>query len=533
MTRRVVTGAGVNTGAFAAVLAVSFLLTPHLIRGLGTAYDVWVVVEGVLAYFTLLDLGVGAGVVRVVARGVSWKSLDAATEYVSAAVVIFAAAAGIALVVGTPVLLAMAPRLTRLSPDALPFMLVMLANLAFTLATSAFPAVLDGLQAFTVRGVIRVAVLFARTAAVVGTLTQGGGLLPLALIFLATNVTEQLAYVAACRFACPALQFRPLAAKRVTLRLVRGESWHAFLAMLSGRVTLYTGTIVIGLLMPAGAAAAFATAVRLTEYAKQLLRQVTTTLTPGVSAMHAQGDDAGIQRLLLAGTRWVLYAAVPVNLGLWLFSGPFLARWVGPDFAASSGPAALILSVTVAIGLAQSVASRILYGLGHLKWFARGAIVEGAVNVTLMAVLIRPLGVEGVAVAVAVPNVLFCLFVIGHTLRLLKLPVAQYLRSWTVPLAVSLVPLTVWVGLGRPAAEWSAIASAVAAGLVPYAVAVAGIERFLPVRRRGADYHDPAGTRPLTPDFTPETPHEPPPFSRHFRRLRRAASRRRRPAPQG
>jgi O-antigen/teichoic acid export membrane protein len=511
--RRVVAGAGVNVGAFAAVLAVSFLLTPYLIRGLGPAYDVWVVVEGVLAYFTLLDLGVGAGVVRVVARGVSAKCLGAASDYVSAALVIFAGAAVVALAVGTPVLLAMAPRLTRHAPDALPFMLVMLANLALTLATSAFPAVLDGLQAFTAKGVIRVAALVVRTAAIVGTISHGGGLLPLALVFLVTNAAEQFAYVVVCRIACPGLTLRPFAARRETLRLVRGESWDAFLAMLAGRVTLYTGAVVLGLLLPAGSATAFATAVRLTEYAKQLLRQVTTTLTPGVSAMHAAGDDAGIRRLLLTGTRWVLYAALPVNLGLFLFSGPFLARWVGPEFAAESGPAALILSGTLALGLAQSVAARILYGLGHLRFFARAAIVEGVLNLTLTALLVRHFGVEGVAAAVALPQAIFCVVVVLHTVRLLGLSPARYLRSWARPAALSAVPLAVWLALGRPAADWWAITATVVAGLTPYALAVSLAEGFPVARRRYHAYHDTAShpTPPETPDESPRLP-------RHLRR---------------
>ena len=64
-----VLSAASNWLAFAATLAVTFLLTPYLIRSLGTArYDVWAVMEGVLAYLTLLDLGIAACLVRQVAR---------------------------------------------------------------------------------------------------------------------------------------------------------------------------------------------------------------------------------------------------------------------------------------------------------------------------------------------------------------------------------------------------------------------------------------------------------------------------------
>ena len=518
MRGRVVVGAGVNAAAFALVLGVSFALTPHLIAALGKPrYGVWVVVEGVLAYFTLLDGGVAAGLVRVVARGAARREFDAVNTYASAALVVFLAAAAAALAVGTPVLLALSPRLTAHAPDAVPFMLVMLVNLALTLPLSVFGATLDGLECFTARGLVRVAALVVRTAATLGVLAAGGELLPLAVVFLVTNLLEQAAYAVLCYAACPELKLRPWAVGRATLRRVRSESFDAFLAMLAGRVTLQTGSIVIGLMLAPGAATFFATAVRLTEYAKQLLRQVTTTLTPGVSAMHARGDDAGVARLLLTGTRWVLYAALPVNVGLALFSAPFLSRWVGPEFADGSGPAALILSGTLALGLAQSVAARVLYGLGHLRTFARAAMVEGAVNVTLTALLIRPFGVEGVATAVALPNAIFCVFVVGHTLRLLRLPPGEYLRAWARPLAFTLVPLAVWLALGPPAADYLALATTVAAGLVPYALAVGVVEAFGPRGR----YSSPAATATAGgPRPHPETPHEPPRLPALLRRPR-------------
>ena len=71
-------GAATNWLAFAAALAVSFFLTPYLIRVLGRErYDVWCVVESVLAYFTLLDLGVAACLVRHIARNHASADRDA------------------------------------------------------------------------------------------------------------------------------------------------------------------------------------------------------------------------------------------------------------------------------------------------------------------------------------------------------------------------------------------------------------------------------------------------------------------------
>ena len=67
---RFLTSAAANWAALAVSLAVTFLLTPYLMARLGPArYGVWCVVEAVLAYLTVLDLGVGVCLVRAVARG--------------------------------------------------------------------------------------------------------------------------------------------------------------------------------------------------------------------------------------------------------------------------------------------------------------------------------------------------------------------------------------------------------------------------------------------------------------------------------
>jgi hypothetical protein len=91
--------------------------------------------------------------------------------------------------------------------------------------------------------------------------------------------------------------------------------------------------------------------------------------------MEARGDHAGIRRLFLTATRWVLYIVLPVNLGLWFFGRPFLVRWV-PAVGADAVPPLAVLSATLTVGVAQSAASRVLYGLGRLKLFARLALAE-------------------------------------------------------------------------------------------------------------------------------------------------------------
>ena len=67
--KRLLLSAVSNWLAFAAVMLVTFFMTPYMIRRLGDGpYGVWAFVESLLAYLTLFDLGIAACVLRFVAR---------------------------------------------------------------------------------------------------------------------------------------------------------------------------------------------------------------------------------------------------------------------------------------------------------------------------------------------------------------------------------------------------------------------------------------------------------------------------------
>jgi O-antigen/teichoic acid export membrane protein len=484
--RSLLLGAVTNWLAFAAALAVGFFLAPYLVRSLGDArYGVWCVVESILAYFTLFDLGIAACLVRFVAKHHATGERTELNRVVSASLGLFLLAACGVLLLGGALAPFVAPGLERklgAPGDVLPFMLLMLANLAITLPLSVFPTILDGLQRFGAKSGVRLLCLALRVGGIVWVMETRPGLLPLAFVFTATNLLEHALAALLCFRFLPGLRLSRRLVDRATLREVKGYSVDAFLAMLAGRITVQTGAIVVGGFLTVAAAAHYALAARLVELAKNLLRSATTTLTPAVSQREATGDFEGVRRVLLNGTRAVLYLVLPIHLGLLAFGRPFLARWIGgAQYAEWCFPATAVLSATLTIGVAQSVASRILYGMGKLKLFARLALVEACVNLVLSLALVGPFGLVGVAFAVALPNVLFCLFVIIYACGTLTISARAYLfTGWLKPLCAACVPALVWVLIVPAEPTWPSIALGIAAGLGPYACAVLVLERLGP-----------------------------------------------------
>jgi O-antigen/teichoic acid export membrane protein len=488
--RRLLVGAATNWLAFAATLLVGFFLTPYLVRRLGDGpYGVWAFVESILAYFTLFDLGIAACAVRFVARFHATGNRDDLNRLVSTCLALFLGLGLLLFAVGAgllPLLLGSLESAGVPHEEVIAFALLMVGNLAVTLPLSLFPSILDGLERFALKSAVRIAVLAVRTIGTILVLEQRPSLLSLGVLFTACNLIEHAVLAGLSMRALPDLRFGRRFVDRATLKRVKGYSLDAFLAMVAGRACVQSGAIIAGAFLGAAPVTYFALASRLVEFAKALLRTATNTLTPAVSSLEAAGDVDAIRRMFLRGTRWVLYLILPVHLGLIVFGRPFLTTWLGgPEYADHCYPALVILSATLSLVVAQSVASRILYGTARLRTFARMALGEAVVNVGLSLALAPRLGLVGIAVGVAVPNLGMCLWVIAHTARGLGVSAANYLADGCLrPLAVATVPLAVWLLADIPAIGWAPLATSILMGLVPYAVTVLVVEGRLPIRSR-------------------------------------------------
>jgi O-antigen/teichoic acid export membrane protein len=448
--RAILTNAAASAGGFVTQMAVAFFLCPLLVHGLGDRrYGMWSLVESILAYLTLCDLGVAASVVRYVARLTTTKDHDGVNRIFSTSICIFAAAGGAALAI-TLFLAGVGITWLGVPEDLLHetrWMLVLLGvNLAVGLPLHVFASVLDGLGRYPTKTAISTTAVLLRMPLFLLVLHKGGGLVELAWAITAANLAEHAALAVAAWRYLPGLRFSVALADRATFRTIRGYSLAAFLAMLAGRISFQTDALVIALFLAPQYITFFAVAARLVEYARSFLWSAITVLTPAVSAHEARGDMDAIRRVLFDSTRWALWLVLPLQTGLVLLGEPFLTLWMGPFHAARSFPTLVILSLPLGLAISQAVSARILYGMGRLGWLARAVMVEALANLLLSMILAGPLGIEGVALGTAIPNVCMNLVLFGYIARTLGVPALEYLRrSFVAPMAASFLLAGVWL----------------------------------------------------------------------------------------
>lgn len=494
--RSLAINAACNWLTFVSSVLVAFVMSPVLVRGLGAErYGVWSLVEALVAWFALLDMGVGASVVRYVAKFEAADDHDQLNRVFNTTLCLFLAAAIIALT-ASGLLAAAWQRPFGLPADLAAttrWLIVLLgANVAVELVAGVFSAVLYGLGRFPAKTAIAVSLKLVGAVVLYVLLQGGGGLITLALVGLAASLVRCFLNAAAVRYYLPRLRYSPRLATWDVFHTIKGYSIRAFLIMIAGRISHRIDALVIGAFLAPQYITYFVIGSRLVEYAKDAVSSLSVVLTPAVSALESRQHTETIGRAFSTATRYALWLAIPLQLGFIIFGRAFLELWIGHEVAKLAFPVLLILSSTLIFSLPMIPASRVLYGLGDLRALTWIALLEAPINLALSLLLVRTYEVSGVAFGTVLPQFARACAILLLTHRRLQLSYSRFLAQSLLLTFLSaglLAPLWLNVTVHLSLDRWVGLLTAAMVGLVPYAAMVTLIELRL------TDAHRPVASR--------------------------------------
>ena len=209
----------------------------------------------------------------------------------------------------------------------------------------------------------------------------------------------------------------------------------------------------------------YAVANSLIIYLMDFIVAIAAVVSPMATKLNTERRLGELRDIFLTWSKVALSLTVMAGLFLIVFGPRFIGWWIDPSFERPSGEVLQILMLSSFIFLpVRGVALPILIGLGKPKVPAFGFLVAGLLNLGLSMLLIGPLGLAGVALGTAIPNVFFALLILGAVCRELEIPVRRY-AAYVVPRtalgAVPLVAVLLWFKLGLQVQD---IAGLIAAG---------------------------------------------------------------------
>jgi O-antigen/teichoic acid export membrane protein len=432
-----VTGTATRYLLLAVNVCLGVFLMPFTVRHLGTTeYGLWMLAASMTAYFQLLDLGYGSGLVRHVSAADARGDVALVNRLLSTFAIVYA---GLGLMAGAGIA-ALAiwglPRFPRLQPSQIPearFVLgVIGVRVAVGFPMTVFGAAATSRQRFALNNLVATVATVLSGALTFALLTLGYRVRAVVAASTAVSLASYVAYAWTARRAFPELRLRASAFSRSLVRQVTAFSMYVFVIDIAIQIGFNLDNVVIGAAIGTSAVAVFAVALRLADFQRQVCNQFNGLMFPIVVRFNATDDPHAIDRLramMIDGTRIALTLVFGITVCLMTFASPLISRWMGPEFEASVLPLQ-VLAVTGIVLVGQGPLGNILFGTGRHRLVAFVSLGEALANLVLSVLLVGRYGILGVAIGTAVPVIVANLFILlPAACRQVQLSVRDFLRT--------------------------------------------------------------------------------------------------------
>lgn len=433
---------------YAITFISSFFLVPITFRYLDKEqYGLLQLVGSLAAYVALAGLGTGSALMRTVAKSRDHEKRIDLSPIISTAFFFYLVIGLAGFVIGLSSLQFL-PGIFHI-PPAQRWLCQLLVIIALTGALITFPlsvflGVLAGRERYDIINIIRGIQAVCMFMGTILIFWSGGRTVALLLIQNGIAVGGALLLVWYSYREVPNLRISFKLVRLSELKEILSFGIFAFCIQVAVQISYRTDTVVIGIFLPLSAIAIYNIGLRLSEIAREIPSQISGLLPPVIARLDRGEEPEEVQRILMAATKWVLMIALAVAIPLLVFAPAFIRGWLGGDFKQS----ALITQVLCIAGIfaiAQGPAATLLMYQGRHKLLAATSLICSGANLILSIILVRYLGILGVALGTAIPVVIADgLIVFPLACKLLRLP----LRKLTVQsLLPPVIPALAWIAV--------------------------------------------------------------------------------------
>ena len=473
-------------------MVVFFFLTPFVMARLGVDdYGLWVLAFSLVGFLRLLDLGLGTGVVKFVADSDGRRDPEERNRILSSSIAVYlligALAAGLVALLAPVLPGALDIDAGQARKTETLLWLVALRVVVLGVPLSVFRGILFGKQRIAVLNAVQTLATLLYAGSTWLLLTRGGGVVALAAVNLAVMLVEHAAYAVLAFRLVPDLRLSPALVNARSMRRIASFSAFAFVSTAAWMILMRADPLVVKLHLPLAAVAIYGVALKVTERLSMLVKQFVNLLTPVIAERHGAGARAGVRDLLRDGTRYAFAIGTMLCVPVLLLARDLLTAWLGPEFG-EAGVVLALLAAALLVSVPQMMASNVL-AMSAWPWFAAAAAAAGVgVNLGVSILLVRPLGLAGVALGTLIAVLLIdVLVVVPRALAAHALSGRAYLREAIVPSAVAGAAQAAVTAVGQILVDPQglfAIALVAAPGVVAFAAIYAGL--FLRPEERDA-----------------------------------------------
>jgi O-antigen/teichoic acid export membrane protein len=416
----------------ATTLIVGILLPPLILHRLGDeAFGLWILIFSFTGFYGIFDLGIRSSIVKHVAEFEATGEHDQLNRLVNVSLFVYtciAVALLVAVGIGSVYVNSVFHISFSLQKTARVLFLMVGSGVALGFPLTVFAGILEGLQKYYLLNITQAVAVVLRALLIVFVLSHGMGILSVALITVTLPLLCYMTYAWRVLHTVP-LKFGIRFLSRSTFRKSFDYGLFSFISSVAFRLRFQADAIVIGAMLSASAITYFSIASKLIDYPFLLVGGLIQFIPPISSQYNATGNNNRLRKLFVLGNRACALIVFPISAMLWILGKSVIDVWVGARYE-SSYVILMVLLVPTVLADIQASSRQVLLGIGRHKVMALVHVGEGVANLILSVILIRYLGVIGVALGTAIPLALTSLFFLPfYSCRILQVPLKEFLRE--------------------------------------------------------------------------------------------------------
>ena len=413
---------------------IQLLYTPLLIRQLGQSeYGLYSLVNSIIGYLTILDLGFGNSIIVYTARYKEKnqieeeKKLHGMFNLVFKIIGIFAATLSMILFFNVDTVFG--KTMTNMELCKTRIMIIILSfNLFITFSFTIFQSIISAYEKFTFQKIIAITQSLLKPIIMIPLLFFGYKSITLCIVITIINVFTVFANYIFCRRKLR-IRANYCGFDGKQFKTILGYSIWIFIGQIVDKANWSIDQFVLGAVSGTVAVSIYSVASILNNMFISLSTAISSVLLPKMSKLIAKNEKNLLNQEFIKVGRIQYYIIFFICSGLILFGKEFIKWWAGNDFE-ESYYVALVLIIPLCFPLIQNLGISIMQAMNKYKFKAISTFIMAIFNVIISVFLAKKYGAIGSAIGTAF-SLIICNIIITNIyyFKIIKLDIIKFWKT--------------------------------------------------------------------------------------------------------
>ena len=388
-------------------ILVALLYTPIMIRLLGQSeYGLYAMIGSLIAYFSVLDLGLGNAIVRYTSRNraVGDKQIEAKLNGMF--LILYLIIGILTIFIGAIIYFYLDDIFTNgLSTSELRkakiMVIIITINFAFSFPLAIFGSIIQAYERFVIFKLVEIVRILAVPIITLPFLYLGFGSVAMVVIVSVVNIGSLLFNLYYC-FKYIKIKFHFGKIDLTLLKEILGYSFFVFLGVIVDQIYWNTDQFILGALVGTVSVAIYAIAMQFINMYKRFSTSISGLFLPRASIMVARkSSNEEITNEMIKYGRIQYTIMAYILTGFILFGRPFINFWAGTNYD-TAYIITLIIMIPFTIPLIQNFGISILYAKNLQKFRSLVLILISILNIIITIPLVQKYSGIGAAIGTAI-----------------------------------------------------------------------------------------------------------------------------------